>query len=70
MIERKRIQLYGLGGENMKNPFVRTDPIELEYQRLLEHEVDQQLKMEDLVRKHALISDSGEAIIFLVPSNN
>ena len=54
----------------MKNSFGRSDPVELEYRRLLEGEVDQQLKMEDLVRKYALVSDSGEAIIFFVPSNN
>ena len=40
---------------------------EREWERLLEKETEQQLEMEDLVEKYALVSDSKEAIIFLCP---
>ena len=43
------------------------DPREREFQMILEYEVDQQLQMEELVRKHAFMSEKDELIVFFTP---
>ncbi len=43
------------------------DPREREFRLILEKEVEQQLLMEELVRKHAYISEKDEMIIFYTP---